>query len=100
MDGMFNPINQYEQAYMYYRYMAQMMDYKIKCKEYEKMCGRQDETLKSSKRENLWFFYHLSIGDVFLGNLLKKHVPIDQCPILRYGSLKIGRVVRTTFIFI
>ena len=53
MDGMFNPINQYEQAYMYYRYMAQMMDYKIKCKEYEKMCGRQDETLKSSKRENL-----------------------------------------------
>lgn len=36
---MFNPIMQYEQAYMYYRYLSQQMDYKIKCKEYEKMCG-------------------------------------------------------------
>ena len=35
----FNPIMQYEQAYMYYRYLSQQMDYKIKCKEYEKMCG-------------------------------------------------------------
>ena len=34
---MFNPIVQYEQAYMYYRYLSQQMDYKIKCKEYEKM---------------------------------------------------------------
>ena len=40
-NDMFNPINQYEQAYMYYRYMAQMMDYKIKCKEYEKLCSKQ-----------------------------------------------------------
>ena len=30
--GMFNPINQYEQAYMYYRYMSMFMEYKIKCK--------------------------------------------------------------------
>ena len=30
---MFNPIAQYEQAYMYYRYMTQAMEYKIKCKE-------------------------------------------------------------------
>ena len=35
----FNPIMQDEQAYMYYRYLSQQMDYKIKCKEYEKMCG-------------------------------------------------------------
>lgn len=32
---------QYEQAYMYYRYLTQQMEYKIKCKEYEKMCGNQ-----------------------------------------------------------
>ena len=36
-NGMFNPIVQYEQAYMYYRYLSQQMDYKIKCKEYEKL---------------------------------------------------------------
>lgn len=39
-DPMFNPIVQYEQAYSYYRYLCMQMDYKIKCKEYEKMCGR------------------------------------------------------------
>ena len=38
-DPMFNPIVQYEQAYMYYRYLTQQIEYKIKCKEYEKMCG-------------------------------------------------------------
>ena len=37
-DPMFNPIVQYEQAYSYYRYLCMQMDYKIKCKEYEKMC--------------------------------------------------------------
>ena len=36
---MFNPVMQYEQAYMYYRYLTQQMEYKIKCKEYEKLCG-------------------------------------------------------------
>ncbi|MFR2534198.1 MAG: hypothetical protein ACLTEH_02300 [Clostridia bacterium] len=36
---MFNPMLQYEQAYMYYRYMTQQLDYKIKCKEYEKLCN-------------------------------------------------------------
>ncbi len=35
--NIFNPIIQYEQAYMYYRYLTQQMDYKIKCKEYEKL---------------------------------------------------------------
>ncbi|MBQ3415638.1 MAG: hypothetical protein IJH39_09950 [Clostridia bacterium] len=33
----FNPMAQYEQAYVYYRYLCMQMDYKIKCKEYEKM---------------------------------------------------------------
>ena len=38
-DPMFNPIMQYEQAYSYYKYLCMQMDYKIKCKEYEKMCS-------------------------------------------------------------
>ena len=40
---MFNPVMQYEQAYMYYRYLTQQMEYKIKCKEYEKLCGSSRE---------------------------------------------------------
>ena len=43
-DPMMNPIFQYEQAYMYYRYLTQQMDYKIKCKEYEKMCKNEGRT--------------------------------------------------------
>ncbi len=35
----FNPVMQYEQAYMYYRYMTQQLEYKIKCKEYENLCS-------------------------------------------------------------
>ena len=38
-DPMFNPIAQYEQAYTYYKYLCTQMDYKIKCKEYEKLCS-------------------------------------------------------------
>ena len=34
---MINPIMQYEQAYMYYKYLTQQMEYRIKCKEYEKL---------------------------------------------------------------
>lgn len=41
-DPMFNPMIQYEQAYMYYRYLSQQMDYKIKCKEYDHMCSKQE----------------------------------------------------------
>ena len=41
-DPMFNPINQYEQAYTYYKYLCMQMDYKIKCKEYEKMCTEKE----------------------------------------------------------
>lgn len=36
---MFNPLMQYEQAYMYYRCLSMQMEYKIKCKEYEKLCS-------------------------------------------------------------
>ena len=39
-DPMFNPISQYEQAYTYYKYLCMQMDYKIKCKEYEKLCQK------------------------------------------------------------
>ena len=44
---MFNPIMQYEQAYTYYKYLCMQMDYKIKCKEYEKLCS------SSSSKERL-----------------------------------------------
>ena len=48
---MFNPIAQYEQAYMYYRYLTQQMEYKIKCKEYDKLCNTsgRGETARSSR---------------------------------------------------
>lgn len=38
-DPMFNPIVQYEQTYTYYKCLCMQMDYKIKCKEYEKLCN-------------------------------------------------------------
>ncbi len=40
-DPMFNPIMQYEQAYCYYRYLCMQMEYKIKCKEYDKLCDNR-----------------------------------------------------------
>ena len=49
-DPMFNPIMQYEQAYSYYKYLCMQMDYKIKCKEYEKMCGNNSHTSNSNDR--------------------------------------------------
>ena len=39
-NAMFNPLMQYEQAYMYYRYLSMQMEYKIKCKEYEKLTSK------------------------------------------------------------
>lgn len=38
-NNMFNPVAQYEQAYMYYRYMTQQLEYKIKCKELDQICN-------------------------------------------------------------
>ena len=40
---MFNPMLQYEQGFMYYRYLTSQMEYKIKCKEYEKMCKNENK---------------------------------------------------------
>lgn len=37
-DPMFNPAMQYEQACIYYKYLTAQMEYKIKCKEYDKLC--------------------------------------------------------------
>ena len=48
-DPMFNPVAQYEQAYTYYKYLSMQMEYKIKCKEYEKLCT----TSSSTPRERL-----------------------------------------------
>ena len=41
-DPIFNPMMQYEQAYMYYKCMCMQLDYKIKCKEYEHICSKSD----------------------------------------------------------
>lgn len=46
---MFNPIMQYEQAYMYYKFMCQQLEYKMKLKEYEKLNkqeSRQDRRVE------------------------------------------------------
>lgn len=50
-DPMFNPIMQYEQAYSYYRYLCMQMDYKIKCKEYEKICNSQNQFNDKKERK-------------------------------------------------
>ncbi len=44
MADAFNPIMQYEQGYMYYRYLTQQLEYKIKCKEYEKINGKENRS--------------------------------------------------------
>ena len=49
-DPMFNPIAQYEQAFTYYKYLCMQMDYKIKCKEYEKLCANNSS--KSASPSN------------------------------------------------
>lgn len=49
-DPMFNPMMQYEHAYCYYRYLCMQMDYKIKCKEYEKMCSNNNSN-STDRRE-------------------------------------------------
>ena len=49
---MFNPMMQYEQAYMYYRYMTQQMEYKIKCKEYEILCKNNSSNANSNERRD------------------------------------------------
>ena len=48
---MFNPIMQYEQATAYYRYLCMQMDYRIKCKEYEKMCDSKSDSPRKAEKE-------------------------------------------------
>lgn len=52
-NGMFNPIVQYEQAYMYYRYLTQQLEYKIKCKEYEKLCSSSNSSKENRTERRL-----------------------------------------------
>ena len=52
-DPMFNPIMQYEQAFCYYRYLCMQMDYKIKCKEYEKMCNQTANSFQDRKEKKI-----------------------------------------------
>ena len=51
-DPNFNPIMQYEQAYSYYRFLCMQMDYKIKCKEYEKLCNPANKTTNTTIKTN------------------------------------------------
>ena len=45
-DPMFNPMLQYEQAYMYYKYLCMQLDYKIKCKEYERLNSKDNRRIE------------------------------------------------------
>ena len=47
----FNPMSQYEQGYMYYRYMTQQMDYKIKCKEFDRLCSTNSNSNSKNERK-------------------------------------------------
>ncbi len=38
----FNPVNQYEQGYLYYKFLTQQIEYRIKCKELEKLNRMQN----------------------------------------------------------
>lgn len=49
-ENFFNPMTQYEQGYMYYKCLCMQMDYKIKCKEYEKLTSKSENTRDSSRK--------------------------------------------------
>lgn len=49
-NSMFNPLMQYEQAYMYYRYLSMQMEYKIKCKEYERLTSKPENSRESGRK--------------------------------------------------
>lgn len=36
----FNPVSQYEQGYIYYRFLCMQLEYKMKLQEYEKNCSK------------------------------------------------------------
>ena len=50
-DPMFNPMMQYEEDCCYYRYLCMQMDYKIKCKEYEKLCSKANSPVDRNNRK-------------------------------------------------
>ena len=50
-DHMFNPVMQYEQAYQYYRYLSMQMDYKIKCKEFEILCSKNNNSQSNERSQ-------------------------------------------------
>ena len=39
-----NPNAYFEGQYIYYRYLTQMMDYKIRCKEFENLCKNEKKS--------------------------------------------------------
>ncbi len=41
MQDPFNPLAQYEQGYAYYKFLTQQIEYKIKCKELEKLMNNK-----------------------------------------------------------
>ena len=41
LDNLTNPMMYYEQQYMYYRYLTQVLEYKIRLKELEKLSKEQ-----------------------------------------------------------
>lgn len=49
-DPMFNPMMQYEQSYYYYKYLCMQMEYKIKCKEYDKLCNSSNAEQPQKQR--------------------------------------------------
>lgn len=49
-NAMFNPLMQYEQAYMYYRYLSMQMEYKIKCREYDKLTSKPEISRDSGRK--------------------------------------------------
>ena len=51
-DPFFNPMAQYEQAYVYYRYLCMQMEYKIKCKEFEKLNTPNQTNCQNSRDLN------------------------------------------------
>ena len=56
-ENFFNPMNQYEQGYMYYKCLCMQMDYKIKCKEYEKIIEKVDRNFCFLSTFSYLFYY-------------------------------------------
>ena len=47
----FNPATQYEQGYLYYKFLTQQVEYRIKCKELEKL--NKSQTFYSHQSKNI-----------------------------------------------